>query len=488
VDVADEDQPATGFDVQELERAIRRLEATELALIAKADRQQTRRHSGASSTSAWVAELTRSGGAAAARDVTLATTLDDELPATKAAFEAGEVSRTNAGIIADTMAGLPDTLTETERATVEAHLVRDGKHLAPGRLRRVASQALAAADKSAAEVAQHEEDGLLDQERRACARSSISMHDNGDGTTTGRFLLPTGPAHVLRKVLQSMTSPRRDHLTKDAERVISDGQKAAGDLDDGSVAAQLAAATTVGGRNADWDALSWAERQGRAFADLLEHLPTDRLTGKVASTVVVTMTLEQVQGAARAAETATVAGLDSSSVKPSVGAAQTDSGHRHSTSEARRLACGAGILPAVLRGESVPLDLGRQERFFTEAQRTALSTCYTNVRLRAVTGPMPGPSFTMRIRGAEGDTPTSTSPYRSADSTTAGSMTRPTSTPCSATGKGSRASVSGCGRRAAPAGFTQDARRRAQKPRRCNCFGSRCQSLATLTCRSRWTR
>ena len=27
-----------------------------------------------------------------------------------------------------------------------------------------------------------------------------------------------------------------------------------------------------------------------------------------------------------------------------------------------------------------------------------------------------------------------------------------------------------------------------QKPRRCSCLGSRCQSLATLTCRSRWTR
>ncbi|NYG06459.1 hypothetical protein BJ986_000946 [Phycicoccus badiiscoriae] len=47
-----------------------------------------------------------------------------------------------------------------------------------------------------------------------------------------------------------------------------------------------------------------------------------------------------------------------------------------SASEARRLACNAGLVPAVLDGASLPLDLGRAERFFTEAQRVALATRY----------------------------------------------------------------------------------------------------------------
>ena len=44
--------------------------------------------------------------------------------------------------------------------------------------------------------------------------------------------------------------------------------------------------------------------------------------------------------------------------------------------EARRLACNAAIVPAVLAAGSLPLDLGRQERFFTEHQRVALATVY----------------------------------------------------------------------------------------------------------------
>ncbi len=56
----------------------------------------------------------------------------------------------------------------------------------------------------------------------------------------------------------------------------------------------------------------------------------------------------------------------------------TPPGSRSPTySDVRRLACTAGIVPAVLDGESLPLDLGRARRFFTEAQHTALATRYT---------------------------------------------------------------------------------------------------------------
>jgi hypothetical protein len=375
-DLADPAQEVRGSEVQELDRTIRRLEAAKLTLIAKADRQGAHRLSGASSTSSWVAGLTKAGGSAASRDVSLATTLEADLPATRAALGSGEVSRTNASIIADTMTRLPEDLTERDRAAVEGSLVRDGKRLDPGRLRKVATRALAAAERSAAEAAAHEEELLVDRERRAYARSSITLHDHGDGTTTGRFTLPTGSAQVLRKVLQSMTAPRRNHLSTQAKDRLGDGETCSGESSDGSVAGEVAAERSLGGRNADWDSISWQEKRGRAFADLLEHLPTDRLTGKVASTIVVTMTLEQVLGAARAAVVTEAAGLDPDSIAPSVGATRTDTGHEHSTSQARRLACNAGILPLVLGGASVPLDLGRQERFFSEAQRTTLAARY----------------------------------------------------------------------------------------------------------------
>lgn len=376
-EIADEEQLVSGADVKELDRLIRRMEAAKLALIAKADRQEVRRRSGASSTSAWVAGLTTAAGGGASREVSLATALDESLPVTRAAFGAGEVSRTNAAIIADTMAELPEGLTDQERAAVEHEMVRDARHFNPARLRKAALVVLGAARKAAADVAQHQENQLAEQERRAYAAAYLSMYDRPDGTTKGDFVVPTGAAQVLRKVLQSMTSPRRNHLTTQGKRVLADGQQPAGDLGDGSVAADLHASDA--GRNIDWNDLDWRQKRGRALTELLEHLPTDRLTGKVASTVIVTMTSEQVLGAAAVAELQqqiVQATGESLSFAPSVGAAACDTGHQHSTAEARRLACNAGILPLVLGGASVPLDLGRQERFFSGAQRTALAALY----------------------------------------------------------------------------------------------------------------
>jgi hypothetical protein len=115
----------------------------------------------------------------------------------------------------------------------------------------------------------------------------------------------------------------------------------------------LGSAGHHGGRSALRD---WSHEYGTAFVELLEHLPTDTLSGKVAATVVVT--------------------VDHDHLKAAIGSAHLDTGHDLSASEARRLACNAGILPAVLGGRSVPLDLGRQERFFTEPQRVALATVY----------------------------------------------------------------------------------------------------------------
>ncbi len=231
-------------DVGEVERIARRVEALRLALVAQADRQQVHRRTGHSSTSAWVASATHGDGAHAARDVVLATSLAGEgLAATRAAFDAGDVSSRSAGIIASTMDKLPETLTDVERAKVETSLVQKAKVLNPGRFYRAAKFALADAERSAQEVAEHVEAQLIDQETRAYRLATVTMQDLGDGTTRLQALLPTFTARMLGKVLQSMTAPRRDHLRKAAEAALADGQTAAGDLGDGSVAADLHAST-----------------------------------------------------------------------------------------------------------------------------------------------------------------------------------------------------------------------------------------------------
>ncbi|MFF5791027.1 DUF222 domain-containing protein [Paeniglutamicibacter sp. NPDC012692] len=51
----------------------------------------------------------------------------------------------------------------------------------------------------------------------------------------------------------------------------------------------------------------------------------------------------------------------------------TDHGQDISASNCRRIACNAGIVPIVLNGDGVPLELGRTRRYFNRAQRRAIA-------------------------------------------------------------------------------------------------------------------
>ena len=59
-----------------------------------------------------------------------------------------------------------------------------------------------------------------------------------------------------------------------------------------------------------------------------------------------------------------------------IGVAVTDTGCRISAGEARRLACRAGIIPVVLGGDSMPLDVGREQRLFDRYQKIAINHRY----------------------------------------------------------------------------------------------------------------
>lgn len=89
-----------------------------------------------------------------------------------------------------------------------------------------------------------------------------------------------------------------------------------------------------------------------AFCELIEHLPTDHLHPRTAPTMVVT--------------------VDDAVLRGALVAAGLDTGEAISSGEARRLACGAGLLPAVMGGRSVPLDLGRLKRLFSDQQRLGI--------------------------------------------------------------------------------------------------------------------
>ena len=105
----------------------------------------------------------------------------------------------------------------------------------------------------------------------------------------------------------------------------------------------------------DTGPLTYAQRMGHAFVELIEHLPTDKLPshGVANATIVATTTVDQL-----------LTGL---------GEATLDTGTTISAGEARPLACNANLIPTVLHGTSRILDQGTAKRLFDRHQRLALA-------------------------------------------------------------------------------------------------------------------
>ena len=97
---------------------------------------------------------------------------------------------------------------------------------------------------------------------------------------------------------------------------------------------------------------------GHGFCEYVTHYPVDRLpqAGGVDATVVVTMSLDQLEGRLDAA-----------------GIAILDTGDTITAALARKLACEANLVPIVLGGQGEILDQGRARRFHTKAQRIAIA-------------------------------------------------------------------------------------------------------------------
>ncbi len=159
-------------------------------------------------------------------------------------------------------------------------------------------------------------------EALAAQKRRLTMTPDGHGSVHGRFTLPQAQAEMLTKALHAIAAPKHRHA--------------------------------VEGPGSYTPGRPTPQRLGEAFAELLETLPAHGLpkAGRTSATIVVTITLEDL-----------LSGL---------GHAVLDTGGRISATQARRLACEARIIPAVLGGKGEVLDVGRASRFHTGGIRTAL--------------------------------------------------------------------------------------------------------------------
>ncbi|GAA2141737.1 hypothetical protein GCM10009844_12380 [Nocardioides koreensis] len=279
---------------------------------------------GATSTASWWAHATKQTRAEAHRKMRLARAMDrDHEPVGDALF-AGRLLTDQADVIVRAVDELPRDLVDPELVQrAELHLVGLARHHDAKELKVLGAAVL---EHLAPEIAEAHEQAQLDREEKQAAQSArFTMSDDGHGRSHGRFTLPTMQAEMLRKHLLALASPRR---TSDA------------------------GAGTGGTPPGEQKPLP--HRMGLAFLEYVQRYPSDHVpqSGGVAATVVVTMTLETLMG-----------GLASAAL---------DTGAHISAGEARRLACEAGSIPAVLGGAGQVLDLGRKRRFHSEPQRIAL--------------------------------------------------------------------------------------------------------------------
>ncbi|GAA1245428.1 hypothetical protein GCM10009633_18140 [Janibacter melonis] len=285
-----------------------------------------------------------------------------EVSLTGRAQLAGDLSREQVEVIQTSLSALPDGLAPETVLGCERELIALAQGHGPRDLRRLAARVLEQVEQPVEVVDAHEEQQVRSAEDLAWERASFWIRDNGDGTMHGQFTVPTLAGQTLKKILDAMSSPRR----RDAAGGGGAGADAAAGASDtggsGSGASALPAwcDPELGPRERQ---LARQQRQGQDLSVLLGHLPTDHLHEKTAATVVVTTRLSDLVG-----ETLRVG--------------STDTGDTLSPGEVRRVACQAGIVPAVLDGDSVPIDLGRQTRFYSSTQRVALATIYDTCAAR----------------------------------------------------------------------------------------------------------
>ncbi|MCR6033724.1 DUF222 domain-containing protein [Nocardioides sp. zg-579] len=319
--MSDEDVEAT---LVEASRLRAQAEALELRLVAEADRRQAGERAGATDTASWWAHHTRQERRVAKSRTRLAESLDRHAP-TSAALVEGAISADHARVITSCVDRLPEDLDDPAiPARAEQHLLAEAAHLDPKTLAVLAKHVLTVV---APEIGEARDARALErEEREARAGAWLTMCPDGKGSVRGKFSIPELHAAMLHKTLLAYAAPKHQAATQDP------------DVEREQVERRPS-----------------PERMGDAFCELLERLPADHLPklGGLNATLVVTIDVE--------------------SLMDGLAPGMLDDGGVISAATARRLACEADLIPAVLGSRSELLDLGRKTRLFSGAQRRGLN-------------------------------------------------------------------------------------------------------------------
>ncbi|MDT0201644.1 DUF222 domain-containing protein [Nocardioides sp. AE5] len=323
------------------------VEALRMTIMATAD--DVRDADAARSIADWLAAHTNTDRGPQAAASNLAHDLDRLYPTTAAALSTGQANLAQVRVITRCLNELRrlEDVTPGILAQAETALLGHCAKLSPRELRVLGDRILEVIDPELFEEAERKK--LERDLARARAQARLSMRRRGDGATDLTARIPDAHATRLKNILNAFTAPRHDANDNGSPSGTSNGGLAE---------------NAVGSRYRDpatGERLPQDRLLGEAFCAFLErHDPTlVPQHGGTATTLVITT---QYDALTQQLMTGTL-----------------PDGTRVPATEIRRLACTAGIIPAVLGSDSVPLDLGRKTRLFTPEQRIALrlrhSTC-----------------------------------------------------------------------------------------------------------------
>jgi hypothetical protein len=304
-------ETAETFDeVEACEAQLRELKSR---LLLHAETVEVPAQSGATSVANWVAHRHKLTRREAYRQVRLAKSLETH-PLTSAALAEGRVNLEQAEAILRGLGTLPEDLDPDLAIRAEEHLLELAKDFDAKALRNLSRRLLEVIAPDLADA--HEAQLLEREERDAAAAARFSIWEDGHGKVHGRFTLDALSGAMLKKALFALAAPKH-----------------------------RASKGPLGERRPS------PERLGQAFTEYVQRYPANKLpdAGGLNATVVVLMDYDTLLGGLKAAK--------------------LDTGEIISPALARKLACDAGIIPAVLGGRSEVLDLGRKRRFHSKAQR-----------------------------------------------------------------------------------------------------------------------
>jgi hypothetical protein len=292
---------------------------------------------------AWIAPRTLTDYSPNGADERLAGDLAQRWTLVGAGLGEGSVNLAQAKVIVRALNALGDDVDPDLVKQAEAHLVREAEHFGPKALKVLGDKILEVIAPDAYD--DQERKKLEEQQRRANAATRLNFRKRGDGATDIHARVPDATATRLKTFLDAFTNPRKADPT--------DPDAGSGAITDPATGQRIPA----------------DRRMGHAFCALLEALDPTALPihGGNATTLVVT--------------------IDWTDLKNGTGGATLPDGTRISAGEARRLACTAGIIPAVLGSNSQVLDLGLLSRLFSAAQKRAMGIQHPTCRAEGCTIP-----------------------------------------------------------------------------------------------------